>query len=129
MVKYYSISGASGLTKANSLNGKPVQSVYHAFSIIDFIYEIDEDGELISDSNETIQVNKGDIVLKLYGKMVNGAYKRDGRTHIVVSPNKECDMSLFVKMINARENLSNNVCLNSPDCDISKCCSDEVSSI
>lgn len=107
MTKYFSTQDVSCLVKLSDSGCKSLQKIDYPSNIIDYIYEIDEDGELITETNEIIVVNKGDIVLRLYGAFVNGVYKRSGRTHIVVSPNKQCDMSLFVKVATAVESKTN----------------------
>ena len=103
MAKYYSTKDISCLVKVNDTKCKDVSKIDYTSNIIDYMYLIDEDGELISDCNDKVLVNKGDIVIKLYGGIVDGVYKREGRSIIVITPDRLCDMQLFCDMVTARE--------------------------
>lgn len=102
MTQYFGIKDSRFLVKTNSKDGDLVQTIEAMSYIIDYVYKIDEDGELLTEENTMLFVTKGDTVFRLYGRIVDGEYDSNGRTYMTVPSNRLCDMSPLTELINAR---------------------------
>ena len=83
MIKYIPVDYVGRIIKLDDTTStaKTLKSVPSA---IDYCYLADEDGVLVLENKEKT-VNKGDLILCLYGSIVDGKYTQDGRTHVIIS--------------------------------------------
>ena len=82
MIKYIPVDYVGRIIKLNATSNVAT-TLKSAPSSIDYAYIADEDGVLSYDGKET-PVKKGDLILCLYGSIVDGKYSSDNRTYIVI---------------------------------------------
>ena len=82
MIKYIPVDYVGRIVKLNTTTNVAT-TLKSTPSSIDYGYIADEDGVLSFDNKET-PVKKGDLILCLYGSVVDGKYSSDNRTYIVI---------------------------------------------
>ena len=82
MIKYIPVDYVGRIIKLNTTSNVAT-TLKSTPDSIDYAYTADEDGLLTYDGKET-PVKKGDLILCLYGSIVDGKYSSDNRTYIVI---------------------------------------------
>ena len=82
MIKYIPVDYVGRIIKLNTTSNVAT-TLKSAQDSIDYAYTADETGVLTYNDKET-PVKKGDLILCLYGSVVDGKYSSDGRTYIVI---------------------------------------------
>ena len=102
MIKYIPIDYVGRIIKLNTTSNV-VTTLKSAPDSIDYAYTADEDGLLAYDDKET-PVKKGDLILCLYGSVVDGKYSSDNRTYIVIGADSADCVAEWLHHIEMRTN-------------------------
>ena len=102
MIKYIPVDYVGRIIKLNATSNVAT-TLKPASSSIDYAYTADEDGLLTYDGKET-PVKKGDLILCLYGSIVDGKYSSDNRTYIVIGTDSTDGVSEWLHHIEMRTN-------------------------
>ena len=82
MIKYIPVDYVGRIVKLNTTTNVAT-TLKSTPSSIDYVYIADEAGILTYNDKET-PVKKGDLILCLYGSVVDGKYSSGNRTYIVI---------------------------------------------
>ena len=82
MIKYIPVDYVGRIIKLNTTSNVAT-TLKSTSDSIDYAYTADETGVLTYNDKET-PVKKGDLILCLYGSIVDGKYSSDNRTYIVI---------------------------------------------
>ena len=82
MIKYIPVEYVGRIIKLNDTSNVAT-TLKSTSELIDYAYIADEAGVLTYNDKET-PVKKGDLILCLYGSVVDGKYSSDGRTYIII---------------------------------------------
>ena len=100
MINYIPVDYVSRIVKLNTTTN--VATTLKATSpSIDYGYIADEDGVSSFDNKET-PVKKGDLILCLYGSIVDGKYSSGGRTYVAISINSTDGVAEWLNHIEMR---------------------------
>ena len=104
MIKYIPVDYVGRIIKLN-VTSNVATTLKSAPSSIDYAYTADEDGLLTYDGKET-PVKKGDLILCLYGSIVDGkySYSSDNRTYIVIGTDSTDCVAEWLHHIEMRTN-------------------------
>ena len=102
MIKYIPVDYVGRIIKLNATSNVAT-TLKSAPSSIDYAYIADEDGVLSYDGKET-PVKKGDLILCLYGSIVDGKYSSDNRTYIVIGTDSTDCVAEWLHHIEMRTN-------------------------
>ena len=102
MIKYIPVDYVGRIIKLNATSNVAT-TLTSAPSSIDYAYTADEDGLLTYDGKET-PVKKGDLILCLYGSIVDGKYSSDNRTYIVIGTDSTDCVAEWLHHIEMRTN-------------------------
>ena len=102
MVKYIPVDYVGRIIKLNDTSNVAT-TLKSAPDSIDYAYTADEDGLLVYDGKET-PVKKGDLILCLYGSIVDGRYRSDNRTYIVIGTDSTDGVAEWLHHIEIRTN-------------------------
>ena len=102
MVKYIPVDYVGRIIKLNDTSNVAT-TLKSAPDSIDYAYTADEDGLLVYDGKET-PVKKGDLILCLYGSIVDGRYRSDNRTYIVIGTDSTDGVAEWLHHIEMRTN-------------------------
>ena len=100
MIKYIPVDYVGRIIKLNATSNVATTLKSAPYSI-DYAYTADEAGILSFDNKET-PVKKGDLILCLYGSIVDGKYSSDGRTYIVISTSSTDGVAEWLNHIEMR---------------------------
>ena len=100
MIKYIPVDYVGRIIKLNATSNVAT-TLKSAPSSIDYAYTADEDGLLTYDGKET-PVKKGDLILCLYGSIVDGKYSSGGRTYVAISINSTDGVAEWLNHIEMR---------------------------
>ena len=100
MIKYIPVDYVGRIVKLNT-TANVATTLKSTPSSIDYGYIADEDGVLSFDNKET-PVKKGDLILCLYGSIVDGEYSSAGRTYVVISINSTDGVAEWLNHIEVR---------------------------
>ena len=100
MIKYIPVDYVGRIIKLNATSNVAT-TLKSAPDSIDYAYTADEAGILSFDNKET-PVKKGDLILCLYGSIVDGKYSSDGRTYIVISTSSTDGVAEWLNHIEMR---------------------------
>ena len=100
MINYIPVDYVGRIVKLNTTTNIAT-TLKSTPSSIDYGYIADEDGVLSFDNKETT-VKKGDLILCLYGSIVDGKYSSDGRTYIVISTSSTDGVAEWLNHIEMR---------------------------
>lgn len=100
MINYIPVDYVGRIVKLNTTTNIAT-TLKSTPSSIDYGYIADEDGILSFDNKET-PVKKGDLILCLYGSIVDGKYSSDGRTYIVISTSSTDGVAEWLNHIEMR---------------------------
>ena len=102
MINYIPVDYVGRIVKLNTATNVAT-TLKSTPSSIDYGYIADEDGVLSFDNKET-PVKKGDLILCLYGSIVDGKYSSDGRTYIVIGTDSTGGVAEWLHHIEMRTN-------------------------
>ena len=102
MIKYIPVDYVGRIIKLN-VTPNVATTLKSAPDSIDYAYTADEDGLLVYDGKET-PVKKGDLILCLYGSVVDGKYSSDNRTYIVIGADSADCVAEWLHHIEMRTN-------------------------
>ena len=102
MIKYIPVDYVGRIIKLNATSNVAT-TLKSTPSSIDYVYIADEDGVLSFDNKET-PVKKGDLLLCLYGSIVDGKYSSADRTYVVISINSTDGVAEWLNHIEMRTN-------------------------
>ena len=102
MIKYIPVDYVGRIIKLNT-TPNVATTLKSAPDSIDYAYTADEDGLLVYDGKET-PVKKGDLILCLYGSIVDGRYRSDNRTYIVIGTDSTDGVAEWLHHIEIRTN-------------------------
>ena len=102
MINYIPVDYVGRIVKLNTA-ANVATTLKSAPSSIDYGYIADEDGILSFDNKET-PVKKGDLILCLYGSIVDGKYSSANRTYVVISTNTPDGVAEWLNLIEMRAN-------------------------
>ena len=102
MIKYIPVDYVGRIIKLNATSNVAT-TLKSAPSSIDYEYTADEDGLLAYDDKET-PVKKGDLILCLYGSVVDGKYSSTNRTYIVIGTDSTDGVAEWLHHIEMRTN-------------------------
>ena len=100
MIKYIPVDYVGRIIKLNATSNVAT-TLKSAPDSIDYAYTADEAGILTCNDKET-PVKKGDLILCLYGSVVDGKYSSDGRTYIVISTSSTDGVAEWLNHIEMR---------------------------
>ena len=102
MIKYIPVDYVGRIIKLNTTSNvaTTLKSVPDS---IDYAYTADETGVLTYNDKET-PVKKGDLILCLYGSVVDGKYSSDNRTYIVIGADSADCVAEWLHHIEMRTN-------------------------
>ena len=123
MIKYIPVDYVGRIIKLNATSNVAT-TLKSTPSSIDYVYIADEDGVLSFDNKET-PVKKGDLILCLYGSIVDGKYSSSDRTYVVISINSTDGVAEWLNHIEMRTN--DDLKRIEPKVMNAEKCSDEVS--
>ena len=102
MINYIPVDYVGRIVKLNTTTNVAT-TLKSTPSSIDYGYIADEDGVLSFDNKET-PVKKGDLILCLYGSIVDGRYSSDNRTYIVIGTDSTDGVAEWLHHIEMRTN-------------------------
>lgn len=102
MIKYIPVDYVGRIIKLNATSNVAT-TLKSTPPSIDYVYIADEDGVLSFDNKET-PVKKGDLILCLYGSIVDGKYSSADRTYVVISINSTGGVAEWLHHIEMRTN-------------------------
>ena len=123
MIKYIPVDYVGRIIKLNATSNVATTLKSAQYSI-DYAYTADETGVLTYNDKET-PVKKGDLILCLYGSVVDGKYSSDNRTYIVIGTDSTDGVSEWLHHIEMRTN--DDLKRREPKVMSAEKCSDEVS--
>ena len=123
MIKYIPVDYVNRIVKLNDTSNVAT-TLKSTSELIDYSYIADEDGVLSFDNKET-PVKKGDLILCLYGSIVDGKYSSSDRTYVVISINSTDGVAEWLNHIEMRTN--DDLKRIEPKVMNAEKCSDEVS--
>ena len=100
MINYIPVDYVGRIVKLNTTTNVAT-TLKSTPSSIDYGYIADEDGVLSFDNKET-PVKKGDLILCLYGSIVDGKYDSANRTYIVISTSSTDGVAEWLNLIEMR---------------------------
>ena len=100
MINYIPVDYVGRIVKLNT-TANVATTLKSTPSSIDYGYIADEDGVLSFDNKET-PVKKGDLILCLYGSIVDGKYSSGGRTYVAISINSTDGVAEWLNHIEMR---------------------------
>ena len=123
MIKYIPVDYVGRIIKLNDTSNVAT-TLKSAQDAIDYAYTADEAGILTYNDKET-PVKKGDLILCLYGSVVDGKYSSDNRTYIVIGTDSTDGVAEWLHHIEMRTN--DDLKRREPKVMSAEKCSDEVS--
>ena len=102
MIKYIPVDYVGRIIKLNATSNVAT-TLKSTPDSIDYAYTADEAGVLTYDYKET-PVKKGDLILCLYGSIVDGKYSSADRTYVVISINSTDGVAEWLNHIEMRTN-------------------------
>ena len=102
MIKHIPVDYVGRIIKLNTISNV-VTTLKSAQYSIDYAYTADETGVLTYNDKET-PVKKGDLILCLYGSVVDGKYSSDNRTYIVIGADSADCVAEWLHHIEMRTN-------------------------
>lgn len=102
MIKYIPVDYVGRIIKLNTTSNVAT-TLKSAQDSIDYAYTADETGVLTYNDKET-PVKKGDLILCLYGSVVDGKYSSDNRTYIVIGADSADCVAEWLHHIEMRTN-------------------------
>lgn len=123
MIKYIPVDYVGRIIKLNDTSNVAT-TLKSASDSIDYAYTADEAGILTYNDKET-PVKKGDLILCLYGSVVDGKYSSDNRTYIVIGTDSTDGVAEWLHHIEMRTN--DDLKRREPKVMSAEKCSDEVS--
>ena len=102
MIKYIPVDYVGRIIKLNATSNVAT-TLKSAPDSIDYAYTADEAGILTCNDKET-PVKKGDLILCLYGSVVDGKYSSDNRTYIVIGTDSTDGVAEWLHHIEMRTN-------------------------
>ena len=102
MIKYIPVDYVGRIIKLNDTSNVAT-TLKSAPDSIDYAYTADEAGILTCNDKET-PVKKGDLILCLYGSIVDGKYSSADRTYVVISINSTDGVAEWLNHIEMRTN-------------------------
>ena len=102
MINYIPVDYVGRIVKLNTTTNVAT-TLKSTPSSIDYGYIADEDGVLSFDNKET-PVKKGDLILCLYGSIIDEKYSSVGRTYIVISTSSTDGVAEWLNLIEMRAN-------------------------
>ena len=102
MIKYIPVDYVGRIIKLNTTSNVAT-TLKSAQDSIDYAYTADETGVLTYNDKET-PVKKGDLILCLYGSVVDGKYSSDNRAYIVIGADSADCVAEWLHHIEMRTN-------------------------
>ena len=102
MIKYIPVDYVGRIIKLNTTSNVAT-TLKSTSELIDYAYIADEAGVLTYNDKET-PVKKGDLILCLYGSIVDEKYSSDGRTYIVIGTDSTDGIAKWLHHIEMRTN-------------------------
>ena len=102
MIKYIPVEYVGRIIKLNDTSNVAT-TLKSTSELIDYSYIADEAGVLTYNDKET-PVKKGDLILCLYGSIVDEKYSSDGRTYIVIGTDSTDGIAEWLHHIEMRAN-------------------------
>ncbi len=102
MIRYIPVEYVGRIIKLNDTSNVAT-TLKSTSELIDYAYIADEAGVLTYNDKET-PVKKGDLILCLYGSIVDEKYSSDGRTYIVIRTDSTDGIVKWLHHIEMRTN-------------------------